>query len=64
MNGNEAFTAYFYPSIIARFVRVYPISWKISPVLRLEMYGCTGGMCRFCEVLVEFRSNNYAPINL
>ena len=32
------------PMIIARYVRFLPLEYNIEPVVRLEFYGCMGGM--------------------
>ena len=31
------------PSIVVRFLRIYPLEYHNSPALRLELYGCAAG---------------------
>uniref|UniRef100_V9K7L3 ferroxidase n=1 Tax=Callorhinchus milii TaxID=7868 RepID=V9K7L3_CALMI len=33
------------PPIIARYIRLYPTSFKITPTLRMELYGCNLDYC-------------------
>ena len=34
----------FQPMIMARYMRFFPLEYDIQPVVRLEFYGCMGGM--------------------
>ena len=36
------------PPVVARFIRINPLTWKNSMCMRLEFYGCSFG--EYCKV--------------
>ncbi|XP_078415826.1 coagulation factor V [Cetorhinus maximus] len=35
----------FNPPILARYLKLYPVSFKVTPALRMELYGCEVDFC-------------------
>ncbi|ELU06876.1 hypothetical protein CAPTEDRAFT_110129, partial [Capitella teleta] len=49
--GNETYQPVlndFAESIVARYIRLYPLSWKLWPTMRWEVLGCA--KCKFSHL--------------
>ena len=47
-------------TILAKYIRIHPVTWKGTPALRVEFIGAYVGELRYCNLLAYLNLNMFS----